>query len=147
MISKSAEYAVKAMTVLRSARGPLVVRDIALAADVPHSYLSKVLHTLGRAGLVAAERGPKGGFSLGRSARAITVYDIVSQFDQLSRTPFCFLRRPNCQHGDACKPCARWLEVWHTNDRFLRETTLESIAANCILAAARPRRTRRIKPS
>ena len=61
MISRTAEYALRAVVVLGSSPGgPLTTHQIAEQTRVPSGYLSKVLQALGRAGLVEAERGLRG---------------------------------------------------------------------------------------
>ncbi len=71
MISRSALYAVRAMAAFarlpEGAHG--ITREIAQQADVPASYLSKILQTLSRAGLVRSQKGLGGGFSLAQARR------------------------------------------------------------------------------
>jgi len=51
MISRTAEYALRAVIVLGSSPGsPLTTQQIAARTRVPSGYLSKVLQALGRAG-------------------------------------------------------------------------------------------------
>ncbi|HEX8906653.1 MAG TPA: Rrf2 family transcriptional regulator, partial [Longimicrobiaceae bacterium] len=68
MLSKTAEYALRALLVLarRGARGGAAVRaeEIADAVGAPRNYMSKTLHALAKQGFVASARGPLGGFTL-----------------------------------------------------------------------------------
>ena len=68
MLSKTSEYALRAVLFLaRESRDiPVPAGDIATGLDVPANYLSKILHTLSRAGVVSSERGPGGGYRLAR---------------------------------------------------------------------------------
>jgi Rrf2 family protein len=45
--------------------------------ELPTAYLNKQLQALARAGIVSSVPGPKGGFRLARSARRITLLDVV----------------------------------------------------------------------
>ena len=49
----------------------------------PH-HLAKVMHTLGRAGLVRASRGVGGGYSFSGNARRTTLLDVIQLFESVS---------------------------------------------------------------
>lgn len=93
MISQTAEYALRAVVVLGSQPGrPMTTHDVARVSRVPGNYLSKVLQALGRAGLVEAHRGLRGGYVLSRALDELTVYDVVQAVDPLKRINGCPLR-------------------------------------------------------
>lgn len=90
MISQTAEYALRAVVMLGTASGqPLTVKALADRTKVPGSYLSKVLQALGRAGMVNAQRGLNGGFTLARPLDELTVLDVVNAVDPLKRITRC----------------------------------------------------------
>ena len=47
-------------------------------------HLAKVMHTLGRAGLVRASRGVGGGYSFSGNARRTTLLDVIQLFENVS---------------------------------------------------------------
>jgi Rrf2 family protein len=109
MISQSAEYALRAMVVLgSSAVRPMTTQQIARRAGVPPSYLSKVLQSLGRAGLVEAQRGLRGGFVLARPLEELTVLEVINAVDPLRRIENCPLNDPD--HQRAICPLHRRLD-------------------------------------
>jgi Rrf2 family protein len=59
--------------------GPHPVRgaEIADRLGLPRRYLEQSLQTLARAGILLAQRGPRGGYRLARERRRITVGEIV----------------------------------------------------------------------
>ena len=62
MISQTVEYALRAMVHLaREAPGARTTDQVARTTRVPRAYLSKVLQSLRRAGLVRSQRGIGGG--------------------------------------------------------------------------------------
>jgi Rrf2 family protein len=90
MISRTAEYALRAVIVLGSSPGgPMTTQQIAEQTRVPSGYLSKVLQALGRAGLVEAQRGLYGGFVLSRSLDELTILDVINAVDPLERIERC----------------------------------------------------------
>ncbi|MFM7346796.1 MAG: RrF2 family transcriptional regulator [Tagaea sp.] len=56
---------------------PVQASAITKRQGIPKRYLEQVLQALVRAGVLAGQRGPKGGYRLARPADAITVAEIV----------------------------------------------------------------------
>lgn len=90
MFSQTAEYALRVAVFLGTLRGePATTVQIAAATQVPAGYLSKVLQSLARAGIVQSQRGLHGGSVLARDAGAISVYDVVTAVSPLPRIRKC----------------------------------------------------------
>lgn len=56
---------------------PVQARDITERQGVPQRYLEQVLQQLVRAGVLKGVRGPRGGYTLARERRRVTVGDVV----------------------------------------------------------------------
>ncbi len=109
MISPTAEYALRAIVAIAQAEGDAVVTStIAEITKVPPGYLSKVLQTLRRAGLVDSKRGLGGGFTLTRPTDQMTVLDVVGAVDPIKRIETCPLRLDS--HGRELCPLHRRLD-------------------------------------
>lgn len=90
MFSQTAEYALRAMVWLATRpHSPQTSLQISEGTQVPVDYLSKVMQLLGRAGLVAGQRGKGGGFHLSRPADKISVLAVVNAVDPLRRIRHC----------------------------------------------------------
>jgi Rrf2 family protein len=90
VISQTAEYALRAVVVLGSQGGrPATTQRIAADTKVPAGYLAKVLQALGKAGLVAAQRGLHGGYVLARPLDELTVLEVVNAVDPVRRIQHC----------------------------------------------------------
>jgi Rrf2 family protein len=90
MFSQTAEYALRAMSVLAAAgESSMTTRQVATATQVPASYLSKVLQALRRADLVRSRRGIGGGVGLAHPASEITVLAIINAVDPINRITRC----------------------------------------------------------
>ena len=99
MFSQTSEYALRAAVFL--ADGPAerrTARDIATAMSIPIDYVSKVMQSLGRAGLVEAQRGKQGGFRLTRDSADISLLDVMNAVDPLRRISSCPLRLDQHRH-------------------------------------------------
>jgi Rrf2 family protein len=109
MISQTAEYALRAIVLLGASPGrPLTTQQLATESGVPAGYLSKVLQGLGRAGLVEAQRGPRGGVTLARRLDELTVLEVINAVDPLRRIERCPLGR--AEHGRNLCPLHRRLD-------------------------------------
>lgn len=99
MISQTAEYALRAMVFLAEhPEGSHTVPHIAEHTQVPAGYLSKVLQSLVRGGLVSSQRGLGGGFWLSRPVAEITLLDIVNCVSPITRITRCPLDLPHHQN-------------------------------------------------
>ena len=93
MLSQTAEYALRAILFLADHEGDLLaIPRIAKGTNVPAGYLSKVLQSLRRAGLVESQRGKKGGFMLQRSPEDITLQEVISAVHPPRHREQCPLR-------------------------------------------------------
>lgn len=89
-LSTRSRYGLRAMLELALAEGRAVTmaKDVAERQNLPVSYLEQLLAQLKRAGLVAAIRGAKGGYSLSRPAEEISLAEIIEALEgQLDVAP------------------------------------------------------------
>jgi Rrf2 family protein len=61
----------------------LSVAEIGEKYGVSSHHLAKVMHVLGRAGLVRSLRGARGGYQFSGNARRITLLDVIQLFEDL----------------------------------------------------------------
>ncbi|MDR3685255.1 MAG: Rrf2 family transcriptional regulator [Geothrix sp.] len=127
MISKTSEYALRAMVFLAehpASSSPLLT--IAAATQVPSGYLSKVLQQLVRAGLLTSQRGLGGGFSLARPASELSVYEVVQAVDPVSRILECPLKLPE-HREELCTLHRRLDDVMEMVEHSFRLTSLADL--------------------
>ncbi len=90
MLTQTVEYALRALVALAAQHErPQTNGQLAKVTKVPGAYLSKVLQTLTKEGLVSAHRGAHGGFSLSRPAKQITILEAVNAVDPIRRITVC----------------------------------------------------------
>jgi Rrf2 family protein len=84
------EYALRAVVHLASvAPQACTTEQIAKVTRVPRAYLSKVLQSLAKAGIVHSQRGLGGGMTLGRPADELTVLEVVNAVEPIQRIRTC----------------------------------------------------------
>lgn len=137
MLSKTAEYALRAVIFLaRDSGTPVPAAEVASGLDVPANYLSKILHTLSRAGVVESERGPGGGYRLARSAAEISIGDVVGAFDPLVPRDRCLLGHGSCPGAHPCAAHDRWRRLSEPIAAFFRDTMVSELLESSGAVAA-----------
>lgn len=88
--SNKLSYALKALVDLavHQGTGPVTVAAIAKRQTIPARSLEQLFNRLRRSGLVEAERGPRGGYRLGRPADQIPVRAVFDALDTPSKRTF-----------------------------------------------------------
>ena len=106
MISQTAEYALRAIVYLAEQPVPRTTSEIAEKTQSPSGYLSKVMQSLNKAGLVHSQRGLHGGFVLSVEADELTVLQVVNAVEPIRRFHEC----PLGLHGINLCPLHRKLD-------------------------------------
>ena len=78
-IQKKVIYAIEAVIDIALNSGPGLVQneDIAKRQGIPKRYLEQTLQILVRNKILVGSRGPRGGYSLAKERRKITISDII----------------------------------------------------------------------
>ena len=82
-ITRQADYAIRAILYLaRTDRSQLAATNlIAKAQHIPPSFLAKIVSQLSIAGLLHTSRGARGGVTLARDPKDITLLDVIEAID------------------------------------------------------------------
>jgi len=82
-LSKGCQYAIRtvALLSLKPVGAVFARQEVSNQARVSSAFLSKILQTLTRAGILRSHRGSQRGYSLARPARQISLLDIVTAYD------------------------------------------------------------------
>ena len=82
-ISRSTGYALMAVGYIAQHQDERIIlsQDISKKYDIPLEYLLKILQQLVRANVLRSKRGPRGGFSLAKLAKKITMLQIIEAVD------------------------------------------------------------------
>ena len=82
-ISRSTGYALLAVGYIAQHEkdGIILSQTISKAYGIPLEYLLKILQQLVRANVLRSKRGPRGGFTMSRSAKKITMLQVIEAVD------------------------------------------------------------------
>jgi len=94
-ISEAATLALHSMAFLAANEDKLItIKEFANTFHASEAHLSKVLQRLAKAGLVKSTRGPRGGFSLEKDSRSISLLDVYEIIDGEIEPANCLLGKP-----------------------------------------------------
>jgi Rrf2 family protein len=112
----------------RHAPAALPAGRVSAETKVPTSYLSKVLQSLVRAGLVGATRGARGGYSLATPAESISILRVVNAIEPLERITSCPLGL--AWHADGLCPLHQSLDcaAVQAEESFAKKTVADLVA-------------------
>ncbi|HWC96207.1 MAG TPA: Rrf2 family transcriptional regulator [Candidatus Sulfopaludibacter sp.] len=109
-LTRAADYAARVMIHLagmppgsRASRSTL-----AEAAECPEQFLSKVLQSLTRAGLVISHRGNTGGFELPEVHRRASLLQVVEAIEGPMRLNVCLSANGSCNRQGWCPAHPIW---------------------------------------
>lgn len=129
MLTPSTGYAASALGRIAAASGASVlIKHIAEDCNIPGPYLAKIIHTLGRKGLVQTQRGVGGGVTLAKAAADLTLLEIAAALDDPIVMTRCMLGTAECSDERACPAHQFWSTQRERELEFLRSTTVADIA-------------------
>jgi len=130
VISQTVEYALRASVLLADdSAGARTVDEIAEVTRVPKAYLSKVMQSLQRAGLVTSQRGLHGGFRLAKRPEEISILEVVNAVEKLQRIRTCPLGLAS--HGVRLCPLHKRLDdAMAMVERAFESSTLAEVIAD-----------------
>ena len=131
-LSKLTDYAVVVLIRLAAAEGVQTSPGVSAATGVPEPTVGKVLKALSAAGLVASQRGARGGYRLMRPLAAIAVADVISAIDgPIAMTACVEGSGASCESSCACPVRGRWDAV--------NDAVLDALGAITLADMAPPR--------
>ncbi|TAM58981.1 MAG: SUF system Fe-S cluster assembly regulator [Rhodanobacter sp.] len=124
-VSRLTDYATVVMTCIAASPGEVL--STAQIADATHLELptvSKLLKTLGHAGLVESFRGVNGGYRLARPASTINLAEIVEALEGPIGMTECGVSEGQCDRESQCGVRGSWQRINSVLDDALRAVSL-----------------------
>src|ERR1035441_5499096 len=139
-LTRAADYAVRLMVPLAGLPpAPRASRaELAVAAECPEQFLSKVLQNLTRAGLVLSHRGNTGGFELPNIHRAATLLEVVEAIEGPIRLNICLNSDRSCARQQWCPAHDVWANAQAAVARVLRDSTINVLAQQAAVRRPSP---------
>jgi len=134
-MSEGVEWAIHSCTVLCGLppAAAFSARHLATLFDLPAPYLAKILQQLAAADILRTKRGRKGGYTLARDPRSITLLAIVEALEGRSPLFRCTelrQRGPCAASGNRyTRPCGIARALWSAERAWRAELAATSLAA------------------
>jgi len=128
-IGRMTDYAMLVLSAM--AKEPAEVMSASCLADhlrLPVPTVSKILKTLGDAGLVTSIRGADGGYHLGKPAASIHVAAVIEAMEGDFAMTECCESTNLCSLGASCAMQENWLKINHLIKTLLSRLSILDMA-------------------
>ncbi len=129
-ITREGDYGIR--SVLYLSRQPFkkisFVNEISEEYKIPRSFLAKILQKLVKAKLVRSYRGVKGGFSLSKQARDISMLDVIEAVEGKLCLNICLTDKRNCGFSRNCPVSPAWAAIQIKMTDVLKKVNFEDLA-------------------
>ncbi len=131
-ITAKSRYALRILLdiALYDGKAPRTIGEISESQAISEKFISRIVVPLRRAGLVATERGVRGGLRLARFAELITLYDIVEAMEGPFGLLRCLVRPGVCPRQGKCAAECAWRRVNDAYADALKGVKLTDIVAD-----------------
>lgn len=128
-LTRAAEYAIRCITYLANkGKGTLVSKkNIAEKAEIPPHFLAKIAQDLAKAGFIEIRQGAKGGFSLSKNPKDISLLDVVETMIGEIFLNDCVARPSSCNSMSACGVHRVWITARDQLRKTLDEATFDKL--------------------
>ena len=129
-VTREGDYGIR--SVLYLARQPFkkvsFVNEISEEYKIPRSFLAKILQKLVKAKIVRSYRGVKGGFSLARQAKEISVLDVLEAIEGKTAMNVCLMDKKKCDFSKQCPVHPVWMTVQSKVTETLKKANFDELA-------------------
>ena len=130
-ITRQADYAVRAVLHLaRHGEQRVATNVIADEQHIPPSFLAKIVSQLSIAGLLHTSRGARGGVTLARDSKDITLLEVVEAIDGPIQLNECVENAGACSFTKGCPMRPIWCDTQAELVEKLRHTTFAQVLNN-----------------
>ncbi|HED06235.1 MAG TPA: Rrf2 family transcriptional regulator [Ignavibacteria bacterium] len=130
IFSKKCEYGLQAVLYLAAGMewGVTSAEVISKKLNIPKEFISKILQSLTKSGIIYSKKGKSGGFALAKDPKNIRLIDVVEAIDGLSIFESCVLGFPECSPEDPCPVHDKWGELRNNAYNMLSDETIDQFA-------------------
>lgn len=129
-ITRQADYAVRAVLHLaRNGEQRVATNVIADEQHIPPSFLAKIVSQLSIAGLLHTSRGARGGVTLAREPKEISLLEVIEAIDGPIQLNECVGENGICTFSDECPLRPVWCEAHEQLVSRLKGTNFADILA------------------
>ncbi|MFZ5856396.1 MAG: RrF2 family transcriptional regulator [Chloroflexota bacterium] len=130
-ITRQADYAVRAVLYLSRMGNNqrAATSTVAQEQNIPPSFLAKIISQLSIAGLLHTSRGARGGVTLAREPKEITLLEVIEAIDGPIQLNECVGDGGTCTFDNDCPLRPVWCEAQEELVSRLKGTNFEQLLA------------------
>lgn len=129
-ISTKGRYALRLMVDLAEHKdnGFIALKDVAKRQNISKKYLEQIVPVLNGAGLLATNRGNRGGYKLAKEPKEYTVGDILRITEGSIAPVSCLDSEVNpCERKNFCQTLYVWEGLYKVVNEYLDSITVQDI--------------------
>ncbi len=130
-ITRQADYAVRAVLYLarQGQTERAATSRVAEEQHIPPSFLAKIISQLSIAGLLHTSRGARGGVTLAREPKDITLLEVVEAIDGPIMLNECVGNNGACTFDESCPIKPVWCDAQNELVKRLKSTSFADLTA------------------
>ena len=130
-LTRAADYAVRVMIQLAilPSNARVSLPSLAQATGAPESFLSKVLQTLARAGLISSQRGQSGGFLITPRGRQASMLEVIEAIDGVICLNICLMHGRSCPRKAHCPAHPVWERAQRAMLQVISKASIAALAS------------------
>ena len=136
-ITRQADYAVRAVLYLARLEPSqrAATSQVAQEQHIPPSFLAKIISQLSIAGLLHTSRGARGGVTLAREPKDITLLEVIEAIDGPIMLNECVGDTSTCTFDEDCPLRPVWCEAQNELVNRLKGTNFQQVLEQSAVAA------------
>lgn len=128
-VNTKVRYGLRAILQVADAYGgePVPVSAISQTQEISGKYLEQVIGALRRADLVVSRKGVRGGYTLAREPKDISLWEIISALDNQTALVDCVIEPEVCDRAGDCLTRSIWTLLSRRMEEFWTSFTLADL--------------------
>jgi len=130
-ISKTSKYAIKLLSYMAMfSEDSFRSKELCDELKIPYKYLSAIITTLSKAGIISSTKGRNGGIRFAKDIKDITLYEII-KITESTTLEECIMGFGSCDEEEKCLLHDSWkVPKSEIIDTFLSQTLLDIVTSS-----------------
>lgn len=130
IFSKTTEYAVRILTYMEIKDEKFYsASKLHEVLELPYKYVTKLMTSLSKAGLIKTQMGRNGGYYIARPADKILLSDIIHATNDLKKLDCCVLGHSKCSEEDPCSLHNNWAPIQEDIKKLISSLNLKDLGS------------------
>lgn len=132
-LNTTSKYAIRILTLIsKNDSDKYNAKMLSEILEIPYKYLTKLMTSLTKAGLVTSQRGREGGYVLTKDSNDIFISDILEAVNESLEKKECLLGAGLCTGSNKCGLHDEWQEPKNLLLKMFEEKSLKTLTDQAI---------------